>query len=145
MTVIKCHYRTPKYVDMGIKLTVFSSSIQKKELQRNTMQPKNENQNFIFSAIFLCILLSKMQELRGRLKRRRKTLKICVCHFFTTQNGIYQFQQDLRNQVKIRTPYCSTHKPYCQKWWRRRVKQVSKNFQSLLCLIFNRKLVELNT
>ena len=29
MTVIKCHYRTPKYADMGIKLTVFFSPIQK--------------------------------------------------------------------------------------------------------------------
>ena len=43
MTVIKCHYVTPKYVDMGIKLTVFFSPIQEKELQRNTMQPKNKN------------------------------------------------------------------------------------------------------
>ena len=43
MVVIKCHYRTPKYADMGIKLTVFFSPIQKKELQRNTMQPKNRN------------------------------------------------------------------------------------------------------
>ena len=84
MTVIKCHNVTPKYVDMGIKLTVFFSPIQKKELQRNTMQPKYKNQNLIFSANFLCTLLSKMQELRGRLIRHEKTLKICVCHFFTT-------------------------------------------------------------
>ena len=43
MTVNKCHYVTPKYVDMGIKLTVFFSPIQEKELQRNTMQPENKN------------------------------------------------------------------------------------------------------
>ena len=43
MTVMKCHYVTPKYVDMGIKLTVFFSPIQKKEFQRNTMQPKDNN------------------------------------------------------------------------------------------------------
>ena len=39
----KFHYRTPKYADMGIKLTVFFSPIQKKELQRNTMQPQKKN------------------------------------------------------------------------------------------------------
>ena len=43
MTVIKCHYVTPKYVDMGIKLTVFFPPIQKKDFQRNTMQPKDNN------------------------------------------------------------------------------------------------------
>ena len=43
MTVIKCDYVTPKYVDMASKLTVFFSPIQEKELQRNTMQPKNKN------------------------------------------------------------------------------------------------------
>ena len=60
MTVIKCHYGTLKYVDMGIKLTIFFSTIQKKELQHNNMYPKNKNYNFIFSVISLCILLSKM-------------------------------------------------------------------------------------
>ena len=43
MTVIKCHYVTPKYVNMGIELTTFFSKIKKKELRRNTMQPKNKN------------------------------------------------------------------------------------------------------
>ena len=42
MTVIKCHYRTPKYVDMGIKLIILYHQFRNKNYNEIPCNPKIE-------------------------------------------------------------------------------------------------------